>query len=47
MDFFLWIFAIKHLGQTYDASRMVYDNLSEDEKEKLKKEYEETQRTAP
>mgnify|MGYP006988846008 CR=1 FL=1 len=41
MNFALWLFTIKALGQTVDASKMMFDRLSEEEKEKLRKEYEE------
>ena len=40
MSFELWIFAVKQLGQTMDAAKMIYDGLSEEDKERLKKEYE-------
>ncbi len=42
MTFELWLFTIKCLGQTYDAALAIYENLSDDKKEDLKKEYEET-----
>lgn len=41
MNFELWLFTIKQLGQTMDVAKMIYDGLSEQEKERLKKEYEE------
>ncbi|MCR5716471.1 MAG: hypothetical protein K6G23_06485 [Lachnospiraceae bacterium] len=41
MEFGLWIFAIKRLGQTYEAAQMIYNNLSEAAKEDLRKEYDE------
>ena len=44
MNFELWLFTIKRLGQTVDAARMIYENMSEEEKEKLRKEYENTQK---
>ena len=40
MNFELWLFAIKQLGQTMDAAKMIYDGLSDEDKERLKKEYE-------
>jgi hypothetical protein len=43
MTFELWLFAIKHLGQTYDAALAIYNTFPEDRKEELRKEYEETQ----
>ena len=41
MPFNLWLFAVKHLGQTFDASKLIYDQLSNEQKEALLKEYEE------
>ena len=41
MNFELWLFAIKRLGQTMDVAKLIYDGLSEEDKERLKKEYEE------
>lgn len=41
MNFELWLFTIKRLGQTMDAARMIYDGLSDEDKERIKKEYEE------
>ena len=41
MNFELWLFAMKRLGQTMDAAKMIFDNLSEEEQEKIRKEYEE------
>ena len=40
MNFELWLFAIKRLGQTMDAAQMIYEQLSEEEKDKLKEEYD-------
>ena len=42
MSFDLWLFAIKKLAQTFDASLLIYNNLDEEEKKKLKEEYERT-----
>ena len=41
MSFELWLFTVKRLGQTYDAAIAIYENLPEDQKDALKKEYEE------
>ena len=41
MNFELWLFAIKRLGQTMDAAKMIFDVMVEEEKEKIRKEYEE------
>lgn len=40
MTFELWLFTIKRLGQTFDTAKMIYDQLPEDRKDELKKEYE-------
>ncbi len=40
MNFELWLFAIKHLGQNPDAAKNIFNNMSADEQEKLRKEYE-------
>ena len=42
MSFELWLFTIKRLGQTYDAALAIYENLTDEKKEELKKEYEES-----
>ena len=42
MSFELWLFTVKRLGQTYDAALAIYENLPEDRKEELKKEYDES-----
>lgn len=42
MDFKLWLFVIKHIGQTYDTAAFVYDRMSEDEKKALQEEYKNT-----
>lgn len=39
MDFKLWLFAIKHIGQTYDMAALVYDRMPEEEKKTLQEEY--------
>ena len=43
MTFELWLFAVKHLGQTYDAALAIFNTFPGDKKEELKKEYESTQ----
>ena len=35
MNFELWIFTIKQLATTMDAAKLIYDGLSDDEKEEL------------
>ncbi len=40
MNFELWIFTIKKLAQTMDAAQLIYDGLSDEEKENLHREYE-------
>jgi hypothetical protein len=42
MSFELWLFTIKRLGQTYDAALAIYENLPDEQKEELRKEFEET-----
>ena len=41
MNFELWLYVIKRLGQTTDAAKMIYEGLTEEEKEKIRQEYEE------
>ncbi len=40
MDFELWLCVVKRLGQTVDATKMIYDGLTEVEKKSLHDEYE-------
>ena len=40
MDFYLWLFAVKRFAQTYDASKMIFNNLSEERQASLKEEFE-------
>ena len=40
MEFELWLFAIKKLAQNYDVAQIIYDNMPQDEKRKLRNEYE-------
>ena len=42
MDFYLWLFAVKNLAQTYDACKLIYGNLSEERQKALKAEYDKT-----
>ena len=44
MTFELWLFTIRHLAQTYDATIMLFNQLSDEQKEALRKEYEETEK---
>ena len=39
MSFEMWLFAIKKLAQSYDMALTIYEQLSDEEKEQLKKEY--------
>ena len=39
MSFELWLFAMKNLGQTPDAAKMVFDNMPTEEQQRLKEEY--------
>ena len=39
MSFELWLFAIKKLGQTPDAAKIVFDNMAADEQIRLREEY--------
>ena len=41
MNFELWLFTIKRLGQTMDAAKMIFDSFTPEEQEKIRKEYEE------
>lgn len=40
LAFELWLYVVKHFGQTFDAAKLIYEQLSDSEKENLKKEYE-------
>lgn len=40
MTFELWLFTIKKLAQTYDATITIFEQLPDAEKERLRKEYE-------
>jgi len=42
MEFELWLFAVKQLAQNYAMCQMIYSQLSDDEKQELRKEYEAT-----
>ena len=39
MSFELWLFAMKNIGQTPDAARMVFDNMPAEEQKELQDEY--------
>ena len=41
MNFELWLFTIKRLAQTVDAAKMIFDGLSAEQQEEIRKEYEE------
>ena len=41
MNFELWLFTIKRLAQTMDAAKLIYEGLSPDQQEELRREYEE------
>ena len=40
MNFELWIFTIKQLATIMDAAKLIYDGLSDEEKEDLHREYD-------
>ena len=40
MTFELWLFAEKRLGQTYDVAVTIFEQLPEEEKKRLREEYE-------
>ncbi len=40
MNFDLWLFSIKRLAQTMDAAKLIFDGLSAEQQEELKREYE-------
>ena len=39
MSFELWLFAMKNLGQTPDAAKIVFDNMPDEEQKELREEY--------
>lgn len=41
MSFELWLFTIKRLAQTMDAAKLIFDGLSPDAQEELRREYNE------
>ena len=41
MTFELWLFTIKRLGQTMDVAKMIFDNLTKEEQDKIRAEYDE------
>jgi len=42
MDFYLWLFTVKRLAQTYDASKLIFNNFSSERQAALMEEYEKT-----
>ena len=42
MSFEVWLFAVKGFAQNYDVAQLIYNNLPESEKERLRQEYEDT-----
>ena len=40
MSFEIWLFTIKHLAQSYDMALTIFDQLSKEQQEELRKEYE-------
>ena len=42
MPFELWLFAVKRLAQTYEMVEPIFSQLSEAEKQTLRKEYEQS-----
>ena len=41
MSFEVWLFTIKRLAQSYDMALLIYNQLSEEQKNEIKKEYDE------
>lgn len=41
MTFELWLFAVKKLAQTYDATIVIFNQLSNERQVELRKEYDE------
>ncbi len=46
LSFEIWLFAIKGLAQTYDMALQIYNQLSDEAKGELEKEYELYKRNA-
>ncbi len=42
MSFEVWLFAVKKFAQNYDVALLIFNNLPDSEKERLREEYEET-----
>ncbi|MBO6107977.1 MAG: pseudouridine-5'-phosphate glycosidase [Eubacterium sp.] len=42
MSFEVWLFAVKKFAQNYDVALLIFNNLPESEKERLRQEYEDT-----
>ncbi len=40
MEFELWLFAVKQLAQSYEVCQLIYSQLTQAEKDELRKEYE-------
>lgn len=40
MDFILWLFVEKKLGQSYDGAKVVYETMDTEAQEELKTEYQ-------
>ncbi len=41
MSFEMWLFAIKKFAQSYEVAQLLFENLSEEAKADLRREYEE------
>ncbi|MBR6228961.1 MAG: pseudouridine-5'-phosphate glycosidase [Eubacterium sp.] len=42
MSFEVWLFAVKKFAQNYDVAQLIFNNLPDSEKERIRKEYEDT-----
>lgn len=42
MSFEVWLFAVKGFAQNYDVAQLIFNNLPDSEKERLRTEYDET-----
>ena len=42
MSFEVWLFAVKKFAQNYDVALLIFNNLPDSEKERLRQEYEDT-----
>ena len=42
MSFEVWLFAVKKFAQNYDVAQLIFNNLPDSEKERIRQEYEDT-----